>query len=351
MISHYAIIASMKYDARKLSTDEQTLLRRLAVQRVLNGESAAVVTRDYGLGEKTIFKWLRVAKEKGLDALAPIPRTGRNKALSALEEQEVKRWVISGDPRQYGFDFGLWTRQIVADLIADRFNITLSVTAVGNLLHRLGLTPQKPLRRAYERDEKAVTEWIEKIYPKVKKHAKKTGAEIFWLDEASIRSDDPLQRTWGEKGKTPVVKTSGQRQSINAISALSNKGGFWYHVYNGKFTADKCVECFQRFLKNRKSSVILIVDGHPVHKSKKVMKYIESLEAKLEIVFLPPYAPDLNPDELVWNQMRNVGTSKKPLKEGESLMNRAIMDLESIKRNKKLIRSFFEEGTVSFAAA
>ncbi len=341
----------MKYDARKIATEEQHLIRKLAVQRVFDGESAAQVTRSFGLGSKTIFTWLRVAREKGLDALAPKARSGRNRKLSPIEEQEVKHWIIGGDPRQHGFDFGLWTRQIVAELIKEKFGIDMSQSGVGKLLHRLGLTPQKPLRRAYERDEKAVREWIEQVYPRVKIIAKKTGAEIFWLDEASIRSDDPLQRTWGEKGKTPVVKTSGQRQSINAISALSNKGGFWYHVYNGKFTADKCVECFQRFLRNRKSAIILIVDGHPVHKSKKVMKYIESLEGKLEIVFLPPYAPDLNPDELVWNQMRNVGTSKKPLKEGESLMNRAIMDLEGIKRNKKLVRSFFEEQTVSFAAA
>ena len=155
----------------------------------------------------------------------------------------------------------------------------------------------------------------------------------------------------GGKGRTPIVKTSGQRQSINAISALSNKGGFWYHVYDGKFNADKCLECFKKFLRGRKAPVVLIVDGHPVHKSKKVTEYIDSLDGRIEIVFLPPYAPDLNPDELVWNQMRNIGTSKKPLKKGESLKNRAIMDLESIRRNKKLIKSFFEEPTVSFAAA
>lgn len=214
----------MKYDARKLSTDEQSLLRRIAVQRVFSGDSAAQVTRDYGLGDRTIFTWLRTAREKGLDALAPIPRSDRNKALSELEEQEVKRWVIGGDPRQFGFDFGLWTRKIVADLITEKFNITLSITAVGNLLHRLGITPQKPLRRAYGRDEQAVKKWQKVQYPKIVKEAKKQGAEIFWLDEAAIRSDDPLQRTWGLKGKTPVVKTSGQRQSINAISALSNKG-------------------------------------------------------------------------------------------------------------------------------
>jgi len=341
----------MKYDARKITTDEQYLVRKLAVQRVLGGESAAEVTRSFGLGDKTIFPWLKIAREKGIDALAPKMRPGRNRMLVPIEEQEVKHWILGGDPRQYGFDFGLWTRQIVVNLIEEKLGVSMSVSGVGKLLHRLGLTPQKPLRRAYERDDKAVAEWVETVYPRVKKTAKKTGAEIFWLDEASIRSDDPLQRTWGEKGKTPVLKTSGQRQSINAISALSNKGGFWYHVYNGKFTADKCIECFKRFLRNRKTRIILIVDGHPVHKSKKVMKYIESLEGRLEIVFLPPYAPDLNPDELVWNQMRNIGTSKKPLKKGESLMNRAILDLESIKRNKKLIRSFFEEKTVSFAAA
>ena len=340
----------MKNDARKLSTEEQYLIRKIAVQRVFDGETAASVTRSLGLGDKTIYSWLKIAREKGTEALAPVERTGRNRKLSPSEELEVKRWIIGNDPRQFGFDFGLWTRQIISDLIKDRFDIQLSITSTGELLHRLGLTPQKPLRRAYERDEKAVEKWVSEVYPKVKKYAKKQGAEIFWLDEASIRSDDPLQRTWGEKGKTPVVNTSGQRQSINAISALSNMGSFWYHVYQGKFTADKCIECFKQFLKNRKKPVILIVDGHPVHKSKKVMDYIQSLDGMLEMVFLPPYAPDLNPDELVWNHMRNIGTSKKPLKEGGSLMNRAIRDLDSIKRNRKLVKSFFQEESVLFAA-
>lgn len=342
----------MKKDARQYTTEEQHLIRQIAVRRVLSdGESPSDVSRSLGLGAKTIFSWLRIAREKGMEALAPKARTGRHRKLSEPEESEVRRWIVGGDPRQYGFDFGLWTRQIVSDLIGDRFGIQLSVSAVGELLHRLGLTPQKPLRRAYERDEQAVQAWVKDVYPKVKKYAKKTGAEIFWLDEASIRSDDPLQRTWGEKGKTPVVHTSGQRQSINAISALSNQGGFWYHVYTGKFTADKCIECFKDFQRNRRKPVILIVDGHPVHKSKKVMEYVESQEGRLEIVFLPPYAPDLNPDELVWNHMRQIGTSKKPLKKNESLLNRTHCDLESIKRNRALVKSFFQACSVFFTAA
>lgn len=284
----------MKYDTRKLSTNEQALLRRLAAQRVLEGESPKDVTRSYGLGEKTIFKWVKIAKEKGLNALAPKPRPGRGRALTEFEAEEVKRWILSGDPGQYGFDFGLWTRQIVAHLIEDRFGIVLGLTAVGDLLHRQGLTPQKPMRRAYERDDKEITQWKEKKYPEIKKEAKKQGAEIFWLDEASIRSDDPLLRTWGLKGQTPTVKTSGQRQGINAISAVSNRGGFWYQVYTQRFNADVFIDGLKDLMGNRRKPVFIITDGHPVHKSKKVREFVTSMKGRLSIFILPPYAPDLS---------------------------------------------------------
>lgn len=341
----------MKNDARSLSTDEKYFLRRIAIQRVLDGESAAEVARSYELGACTIYVWLRKYREGGFEALSPIPRTGRNRKLSESEEQEVKRWVLSGDPRQYGFEFALWTRQIISDLILDRFGVELSLTSTGELLHRLDLTPQKPLRRAYERDEEAVADWKENEYPKIVKKAKKIGAEIFWLDEASIRSDDPLQRTWGLKGQTPVVKTSGQRQRISAISALSNSGGFWYHVYSGTLTADKFIDCLRDFMKGKKKPIFMIMDGHPVHKSKKVKEFVDGFGGNLQIFLLPPYAPDLNPDELVWNQMRNMGTSKKPLKKGETLFTRVVTDLELIKQDKSLIKSFFLQESVFFAAA
>jgi len=231
-------------------------LRRLAAQRVLNGESPKDVTRSYGLGDKTIFKWVKIAREKGLNALAPKPRGGRGKVLTEFEAEEVKRWILSGDPRQYGFDFGLWTRQIVASLIEDRF------------------------RRAYERDDEAIKEWKEQAY-------QKQGAEIFWLDEASIRSDDPLLRTWGLKGQTPTVKTSGQRQGINAISAVSNKGGFWYQVYTHRFNADVFIECLKDLIGNRRKPIYIITDGHPVHKSKKVREFIKEIKGRLSIFILP----------------------------------------------------------------
>lgn len=341
----------MKNDARKLSTEEQHLLRRIAVQRVLDGEVAAEVARSYGLGDRTIYRWLRVAREEGLEALAPKVRHGRQRLLSELEESEVKRWIVGSDPRQYGFDFGLWTRQIVSELIDRKFGIKMSITAVGNLLHRLGLTPQRPVRRAYERDDGAIKEWIGKIYPNIRKAAKKQGAEIFWLDEAAIRSDDPLLRTWGLKGQTPVVETSGQRQKVNAISAISNSGGFWYHLHTKSFNADVFIEALQELLWNRKRPIFIITDGHPVHKSKKVQAFLEEHAAKIQLHILPPYAPDLNPDELIWNYIRQTGTARAPLKKGESLMERTMLDMEMIRCDKALVKSFFRNPSVSFAAA
>lgn len=340
----------MKYDARKLSTNEQALVRRIAVQRVFDGESAIEVARSLGLGERSVYPWVRKAKQQGLDALAPLPRAGRVKKLTDAQEAEVKRWVVGNDPRQYGFDFGLWTRQIVADLIKDRFGVDFTLPAVGQLLKRLGLTPQRPLRRAYERDDQAIKTWREVTYPKLRARAKRCNAEIFWLDEAAIRSDDPLLRTWGLKGQTPIVKTSGQRQKVNAISALSSSGGFWYHLYRERFNADVFIECLQDLIKNRKRPIFVIMDGHPVHRSKKVNAFVEQLGGRLEIHILPPYAPDLNPDELVWDYMRETGTARKPLKKGECLMERTMLDLELIKSDPALVKSFFRQPDVSFAA-
>ena len=345
------VYKDMKIDGRTLSSTEQHLIRRIAAQRYLAGESPTRIAASYGTSVTSVHRWGKTAREQGLAALAPRPKPGRPRKLTPEEEQEVFRWVVGGDPRQLNLDFGLWTRKIIAEQIEERLNVVMSITAVGDLLHRLGLSPQKPLRRAYERDEVAIKKWVRHTYSAIKRKAKTTGAEIFWLDEAGVRSDDPLQRTWGLIGKTPVVRTSGQRQSINVISALSNSGGFWYMAYSGRFNADKFIECLRDFMRYRRRPVVMIMDGHPVHKAKKVLKYIESLNGRLIIELLPPYAPEHNPDEYVFHYMKTQGVTKKPLKQGESLRSRIINDLESIKVNKRLVKSFFQAKEVTFAAA
>jgi transposase len=186
-------------------------------------------------------------------------------------------------------------------------------------------------------------------YPALRKRAKQRGADIFFLDEVGVRSDSPLGRSYGLKGKTPVVKTSGQRQKINAISAVNAKGAFWYKVYGGTLTAALFLVMLKDLMKGRKKPVMLVVDGLPVHKAKSVAKYVQSTKGRLELHFLPPYAPDLNPDEFAWSHLKQNGTSKKPLRKNEALRQRVEEDLKGIQEDRRLVRSFFSAPSVSYA--
>jgi transposase len=205
----------------------------MAVKRVLEGEDPSVVMKSYGFCRTTIYKWLRANKRGGLKSLDSRKGTGRPPELTPKQKQRVRRWLNGKDPRQYGFDFGLWTRRIVADLVKEKFGVRLSITSIGRLLAELDITPQKPLRRAYQRDPIAVERWQREEYPAIRRRAKRRGADIFFLDEAGIRSDAALGRTWGVRGQTPVVETTGRRQSVNAISAVNTLGAFWYATSQG----------------------------------------------------------------------------------------------------------------------
>lgn len=340
----------MKRDGRKL--DHKTLeeLRRMAVRRVIEDrEAPSKVARDYGFCRNYLYPWLAKFKAGGWDALCEKIAEGPAPKLTEKQRQQVRRWIVGKDPRQYGFEFGLWTRRIVAELIADRFGIEIGLTAVGRLLARLNITPQKPLRRAYERDPQAINQWLQQTYPRLRMRARKHGAKIFFLDETGFSSEPNLGRTYGLKGQTPVVPTTGQRQKINAISAINARGEFWCQDYTGKLNAALFVEFLKDFMRGRTNKVYLVVDGHPSHRAKVVKEHVQSTQGRLELYFLPPYAPDLNPDEFVWQYVKTNGVSKKPLKKNESLRERVAQDLAALKRNKKLLRSFFMADSVVYA--
>lgn len=341
-------MSSMKIDGRTLDHKTSETIRIMAVRRVREGEAPSSVMKSYGLCRTSIYRWLRDAKDRGEAALKSHKHPGPATKLTDKQKQQVRKWICGKDPRQYGFDFGLWTRGIVVTLIEQKFKKKVSITTVGRLLAELGITPQKPLRRAYERDPQAVEKWKTVDYPKLKKRAKRRGADIFFLDEAGIRSDSPLQRTWGIKGQTPVVKTSGQRQSVNAISAVTARGAFWHSVYTGRLNAQKFIEFLKAFMCHRRKPVFLVIDGLPAHKAKTVAAYVQSLKGRLELHFLPGYAPDLNPDEFVWNHLRHHGTTKTPLRKNESLRIRVEQNLAAIKSSPKLVRSFFHAPSVAY---
>jgi len=303
-----------------------------------------------GYCRTTIYKWLRAAqgRGKGARALAARRASGRPRTLTPAQERRVYRWINGKDPRQYGLDFGLWTRRIVVELIEQKFGVQLGLTAVGELLAKLGITPQKPLMRAYERDPEAIERWCQQTYPAIAKKAKRLGAEIYFWDETGFRADVVRGTTWGVKGRTPVVAMPGQRHSVSAASAVNAKGGFWFATFKGAMRAALLVELFKQLLRHRKKPLFLILDSLPAHKAKMVEHYVASTEGRLRLYFLPGYAPELNPDELVWNHTKRTGTAKHPLKRGESLRARVQADLAAIQRRPALIRSLFREPSVAY---
>jgi transposase len=339
---------TLKIDGRTLPHDTSEMIRRWAVRRVKAGESASSVMKSYGLCRTTIYRWLRTVKRGGEKALRARQHPGPQTKLTPAQKLKVRHWINGKDPRQYGFDFGLWTRQIVSALIADRFGVKLGVTAVGRLLAELDITPQKPLRRAYERDPVAIEHWQRREFPKLRARAKRRGAKIFFLDEAGVRSDQVLGRTWGLRGQTPEVATSGKRQSVSAISAVNALGEFWFEIYTERLNAAKFIALLKHFMRGRKYPVFLVLDRHPAHVAKVVAQYVQSLKGRLELHFLPGYAPELNPDEFVWNHLKRQGVSKKPLRKNESLRERVQADLAHVKSRPALVRSFFRASSVAY---
>ena len=323
----------------------------LAVKRVVEGgEKPSVVMDSLGLCRTSIYPWLRAYAKDGWEGLVETVAQGPEPKLTEKQREQVKRWILGKDPRQYGFDFGLWTRRIISALIKERMGIVLGLTAVGRLLAQMDITPQKPLRRAYERDPVEVTKWVEEKYPSLRDRARQCRAEIYFLDEAGFSSEPTLGRTYGLKGQTPVVRTTGQRQKVSAISAVSAQGAFWSQVYTGMLNGGRFVEFLRDFMKGRREKVFLVVDGHPAHKANVVKEFIRELEGRLELHFLPPYAPDLNPDEFVWHYVKQNGLSKKPLRKNESLKERVESDLAGVKKNPPLLRSLFRAKSVAYAA-
>lgn len=340
----------MKRDGRTLDHATLETIRKMAVERVREGERPSDVIASYGFHRCTIYGWLNTAKGrgKGLKALASRPSTGRPRTLSAAQERQVFVWVNGKNPMQYGFDFGLWTRQIVRDLIEQRFEVHLSLASIGALLARLGLTSQKPLQRAYQRDPEAIERWQRETYPAIARRAKREKAEIYFWDESGFRADAVHGKTWGAKGHTPIVAVPGQRQGISAASAVNSKGAFWFATYQGGLTGDLFVTLLRRMMRGRRKPLHLIVDGLPAHKGKAVKQYVADLQGKLTLHVLPGYAPDLNPDELVWSHAKRTGNARRPLQKGEKLADRVTEQLADIGRKPALVRSFFKHPSVAY---
>ena len=339
-----------KADGRKLDHKTREAIRIRAVQQVESGESPEIIIKALGFHRSRIYDWIAKYRNGGLEALRAKKITGRPTTLNGKQIQKLYAIIVDKNPLQLKFEFALWTRDIIREVIKDQFDLKLSAVSVGRLLKKMGFSPQKPLRRAYQQDKDRVEKWLNEEYPVIYKQARSEKAAIFLADESGIRSDFHSGTTWALKGKTPVLRTTGARFSINMISAISAKGHMRFMITSGRMNSELFIEFLKRLIHNAAHPVFLIVDGHPTHKSTKVKKYVVSTQGKLKLFYLPPYSPELNPDEFVWNYVKNHHMGKKEIKGPDDFKQKLLSCLKSLQRCTNKIMGFFHAPNVKYAS-
>jgi transposase len=338
-------------DARRLDHATLEAMRERAVRSVQDGESPEVVARVMGIDRSTIYSWLSQYRRGGWGALKAKPLFGRPPKLDGRKLKWIYKTVTQKNPLQLKFAFALWTREMVAKLIKDKFNISLSLVSVGRLLAQLGITCQRPLHCALERDEALVQQWLKQEYPKIRALARRENADIYFGDAAHMRSDHHAGRTWGKKGETPVVLSTGARYRMSLISAVSSRGHMRFMIKEkGGVNADVFIEFIRRLLIGCENKIFLIVDRGPAHIAKKTKEFVASLEGRLRLFYLPPYSPDRNPDELVWKHLKADTVGRTSITSFDDFKDKVRSSMLSLQRSPAKIRAFFQKPSLQYAA-
>jgi len=342
-------------DARRLGQAAQEELRRRAVALVGQGRSQTEVAGLLDVSRQLVSEWVRAQRLGGDDALAAGKRgrrPGEKTALSPSQQAQIAKAIAEKNPDQLRLPGFLWTRALVCELIDRRFQIRVAEKTAGRYLRAWGFSPQKPARRALEQNPEMVARWLDQRYPAIKERAHREKALILWADEMGLRSDHTAGRSWSPVGETPVIEGTGQRFGANVISAISNKGHLSFRVFKEKFVAAVFIDFLHRLIRQSKGQkIILILDGHPVHRSKKVKDWVQAHAEQIELQFLPGYAPELNPTELLNQDVKTNALGRRRPHTQSELIGDTRSYLRSRQRTPRIVARYFEEKQVSYAKA
>lgn len=338
-------------DGRKLDHKTLEQLRIRAVRQIEQGVHPEDIAAALGMTRAAVYSWLAKYREGGLDALKARPVPGRPPKLSGAHLQRLYTLVVGNDPRQLQFAFALWTRDMIRDLIRREFGVRLSAVSVGRLLRKLGLSPQRPLYRAYQQNPEAVARWKAEAYPQIRAEAQQVGATIWFADEAGVRSDYHAGTTWAPVGQTPVVAVTGDRFAVNLISAVTTEGGLRFAAYDGNLNGPVFIDFCRRLLHDAPGPVFLILDGHPVHRSNAVKEFAEATNGRLRLFFLPGYSPELNPDEWVWKNIKHDRLGRSGVDSVADLKSKALAALHRLQKLPHLVQSFFRDLNLRYITA
>ena len=334
------------------SKDSQETKRILVIDYLKKGKGTHKQAADlFHLSKSGVDKiWTRY-KQMGKRGLVSKKRGVQGgKKVNGKQAAEIRHLIKDKLPEQLKLSFGLWTREAVQQLILERYGIELSRWQVGRYLKNWGYTPQKPITKAFEQNPERVKEWLDKEYPAIKKRSVKENAVIYFEDEVGMRSDHQAGKSYAPKGETPVIKKTGQRFSLNMVSAISNKGHVEFMILDGTFNGGVFLDFLRQLIKYKQQKIFLVVDGHSAHKTKVVNEWLVENINRIELFFLPPYSPELNAQEYVNQDLKtNVIGKKRPINKAQMRSN--VEDfMNKRKNNKRQVQKYFHEIHVRYAA-
>jgi transposase len=286
----------------------------------------------------------------GLGGPASGSSPGEQKALSATEEDRLRGLIARGCPDQFGLSFALWTRQAVRALIARETGVWLTLPVVGRYLRAWGFTAQRPARRATERRDEAVREWLESTYPAIARKAKTHGCEIQWADETGLSSRANYGRSFAPRGQTPVIRRPAKRFSQSMISSLTNQGKLRFMIYEGALNTTIFLNFLHRLVREATRKLFVIVDNLPVHRAHRVTAWVQDNADRIELFYLPPYAPEHNPDEFLNNDLKQAMARRRTPRDKIALKSSLTSYMRSLQRSPAKVRAFFQAPTVRYAA-
>lgn len=334
-------------DARSLPHDVLEEMRRLAVQRALAGEKHVDIARSLAVHHDSVSKWVRAYRAEGADGIASTKAPGPKSTLSAKQLDRLRRIIVGKTPRQLNFGVNLWSVPVIADTIEKLFGVRLHDTTVQRALRKIGLTPQKPVRRAFQRDPEQIHEWTTSVFPGVVREARRKQATLLFLDETGVHEDGPIGTTWGVRGQTPIVATTGTRRRINVISAISPRGRLWFRCFKGTLTAPRFIEFLIDLLGDTSRPLVIVMDRHPAHVAAAVKRFLLVNKKRISAHYLPGYAPELNPDEHVWSALK--GMFRRDTLEQDEAFDGAVQNaMRTIQESPAWVKSFFRHPEVRY---
>lgn len=342
-----------KRDARKLNAQTKYELRKQVVRLKEKGMKGQEISELVGLGVVQVSRiWQKYLKQ-GAAALKPKKQgrpTGSNRLLSEVQEQEVCKTLIDKRPDQLRLPFALWTREALQMYLQDKYGVRVALRTLSEYLKRWGFTVQKPVKKAYAQNSTAVNRWLEKDYPEIHAKAKREKAEIYWGDETGIQNDANRERGFSQRGTPPTLLVDVKRVRINMISAISNNGRTRFMIYRKTMTARVLIEFMSRLIRDAGRKVYLILDNLKVHRSSVVRAWLAAHQSEIEVYYLPPYSPELNPDEYLNGALKEKVHRGLRARSSEGLTYKVRSFMRKLSRRPQNVINFFRHSKVQYAA-